>query len=143
MKLLLKIFLTLIFLSCILSILYFCTNYKNDYLECTYDTEESNYGKVTKYPQQTSIIHINHLTRQVYSPQDITITGKLTTDSQDFFEIDNSYKNSETKLKSRIKINRVNGVYYGFGELDYYEDGVHKVVKITNNGICKAIMAKF
>lgn len=153
MKKLFIIFLILTIILVLISVIaYVVINFKNDYIECTYKTKEISYGKViNEFPERTCIIYINHLFKKVYSPQDITIEGRLITDSPELYEIEKTIEikkgygiKEDSIIKTKIKIDRISGVYNKFSKLKDYENGNPiRTVEEHSNGYCKSISPKF
>lgn len=151
MKKPLKIFIIIIIPILILC-LYIILNYKEDYIECSYDAKELSYGKVLKeYPTITSVICIDHLFKKVYSPDDISIDGHLVTDTKNLYEIEKTLKvdkgygiDKDHIIETRIIIDRIMGTYNDFTKIKYYENGMHiNTIEVQSSGYCKAIEPKF
>ena len=147
-----KILLITISATLLLLCVYIILNCKKDYIECTYETKEYSYGKLIKeFPATTSIIQIDHIFKRVYSTQDITIDGRLVTDSPELYEIEKTIKvkkgygiSEDSIIKNKIKIDRISGVYNAFSELKYYDNGNHiRTVEEHQEGYCKSVSPKF
>lgn len=152
MKTIFKLIIIILAIVFILLSIYIALNYKEDYIECTYNTKEISYGRIIKeYPPQTRIIHINHLLKKIYSPQDITIEGKLISDSSAMYEIENTFNTPkmypqeyDCTTKTKISIDRISGGYNSLSRLQYYKGNIlHHTIEEYSTGYCKYTSQKF